>query len=86
MGYMTVFNFAGGALCMLMLQYVTGGKWGLVLRRPMEAMSRTLPLVALMFIPIVVFGKHLYQWMAVPGCQLDRARAAAWAGSTRSRR
>jgi hypothetical protein len=28
MGYMTCFNFAGGALVMLMLQYVTGGKWG----------------------------------------------------------
>ena len=25
-GYMTCFNFAGGALCLLMLQYVTGGK------------------------------------------------------------
>src|ERR1035441_6444282 len=66
MGYMTCFNFAGGALCMLMLQYVTDGKWGLILRRPIEAMSRTLPLVALMFIPVVVFGKHLYQWMLYP--------------------
>jgi len=30
---------------LLMLQYCTGGKWGLLLRRPLEAMSRTLPLV-----------------------------------------
>jgi hypothetical protein len=59
MGYMTCFNFAGGALVLLMLQYVSGGKWGLLLRRPLEAMTRTLPLVALMFIPIVVFMKHL---------------------------
>jgi hypothetical protein len=66
MGYMTCFNFAGGALCMLMLQYVSGGKWGLLLRRPLEAMSRTLPLVVLLFIPIVVLGKHLYQWMKYP--------------------
>ena len=66
MGYMTVFNFAGGGLCMLMLQYVSGGKWGQILRRPLEAMTRTLPLVALMFIPVVVFGKHLYQWMLYP--------------------
>jgi hypothetical protein len=66
MGYMTCFNFAGGALAMLMLQYVTGGKWGLLLRRPLEAMTRTLPLVALMFIPIIFFGKYLYQWIRYP--------------------
>jgi hypothetical protein len=66
MGYMTCFNFAGGALVVLMLQHVTGGKWGLLLRRPLEAMTRTLPLVALFFIPIAIFWKHLYQWAAYP--------------------
>jgi hypothetical protein len=66
MGYMTSFNFAGGALVLLMLQHVTGGKWGLLLRRPLEAMTRTLPLVALFFIPIAIFWKHLYQWAAYP--------------------
>src|ERR1039457_4698593 len=68
MGYMTCFNFAGGALVLLMLQYVSGGKWGLLLRRPREAMTRTLPLVAVMFIPILLpyFGKHLYQWILYP--------------------
>lgn len=67
-GYMTCFNLTGGALCMLMLQYVSGGKWGLLLRRPLEAMTRTLPLVAILFIPILIpfFGKHLYQWVAYP--------------------
>jgi hypothetical protein len=68
MGYMTCFNLAGGALVLLMLQYVSGGKWGLLLRRPLEAMTRTLPLVALMLIPILIpyFGKHLYQWVLYP--------------------
>lgn len=67
-GYMTCFNLAGGGLVVLMLQYVSGGKWGLLLRRPLEAMSRTLPLVALMFVPIMVpfIGGHLYQWVAYP--------------------
>ncbi len=65
-GYMTVFNFAGGGLVLLMVQYVSGGKWGMILRRPLEAMSRTLPLVGLMFIPIIFFWKHLYQWAAYP--------------------
>jgi hypothetical protein len=62
LGWMTAFTFAGGGLCMLMLQYVSGGKWGLLLRRPLEAMSRTLPLVALLFLPIGFLMKHLYLW------------------------
>ena len=66
MGYMTCFGFAGGGLALLMLQHVSGGKWGLLLRRPLEAMTRTLPLVALLFIPIAVFMKHLYQWAKYP--------------------
>ena len=66
MGYMTCFGFAGGGLVLLMLQYVTGGKWGLLLRRPLEAMTRTLWVVGLMLVPIMLFWKHLYQWAAFP--------------------
>ena len=66
LGYMTCFGFAGGGLVVLMLQYVTGGKWGLLLRRPLEAMTRTIWVVGLMFVPIVLFWKHLYQWAAFP--------------------
>src|ERR1700748_2641686 len=66
LGYMTCFGFAGGGLAMLMLQYVSGGKWGLVLRRPLEAMTRTIWLVGLMFVPIIILWKHLYQWAAFP--------------------
>jgi hypothetical protein len=66
LGYMTCFGFAGGGLVVLMLQYVSGGKWGLLLRRPLEAMTRTLWVVGLMFVPIVLLWKHLYQWAAFP--------------------
>jgi hypothetical protein len=66
MGYMTCFGFAGGGLVVLMLQYVTGGKWGLLLRRPLEAMTRTLWVVGLMLVPILLLAKHLYQWAAFP--------------------
>jgi hypothetical protein len=62
MGYMTCFGFAAGGLGLLMLQHVSGGKWGLLLRRPLEAMSRTLWLVAAMFLPIAFFMKKLYLW------------------------
>jgi hypothetical protein len=66
LGYMICFGFAGGGLVVLMLQYVSGGKWGLLLRRPLEAMTRTIWLVGLMFVPIIFLWKHLYQWAAYP--------------------
>ena len=66
LGYMICFSFAGGGLVVLMLQYVTGGKWGLLLRRPLEAMTRTIWVVGLMFVPIALLWKHLYQWAAFP--------------------
>jgi hypothetical protein len=64
MGVMTCFNFTGGALAWLLVQYLSGGKWGHVLRRPLEAMTRTIWVIVVMMIPILVFMKHLYQWAA----------------------
>jgi hypothetical protein len=66
LGYMICFSFAGGGLVVLMLQYVSGGKWGLLLRRPLEAMTRTIWLVGAMFVPVIFLWKHLYQWAAFP--------------------
>lgn len=66
LAFMLCFGFAGGGLCMLMLQYVTGGKWGLIMRRPMEAMTRTTPLLIVLFIPLIIFGKRLWLWAAYP--------------------
>src|SRR5277367_5305953 len=62
MGVMTCFNFVGGALAFLLVQYVSGGKWGAILRRPLEAMTRTIWLLVVMTIPVLLFMKHLYQW------------------------
>jgi hypothetical protein len=69
MGYMTCFNFVGGALVFLMVQYVSGGKWGQILRRPLEAMTRTIWVIIVMLLPVLLLGKHLYQWMAFPTAQ-----------------
>ena len=62
LGLVLTFGFAVGGLALLMVQYCTGGKWGLLLRRPLEAMSRTLPLVILYWLPIAFLQKHLYMW------------------------
>jgi hypothetical protein len=51
-----------GCMAWLMVQYLSGGAWGVVIRRPAEAAARTLPLLALLFIPIAIGIPYLYQW------------------------
>jgi len=51
-----------GALGLLMVTHLTGGAWGVVLRRPFEAAVRLIPFMAVLFLPIA-FGMHsLYHW------------------------
>lgn len=64
MGTITAFNFVGGALAWLLVQYLSGGKWGLILRRPLEAITRTWWVVAVLMLPILFLMPHLYQWAA----------------------
>src|ERR1700712_2186483 len=59
MGAVLCWGFSLGGMALLMVQYCSGGKWGLLIRRPLEAMSRTLWLVALMFLPIGIFMKKI---------------------------
>lgn len=65
LGLMLTFGFSVGGLALLMVQYCSGGKWGLLLRRPLEAMSRTLPLVFVYWLVIAFSLKKLYLWAAV---------------------
>ncbi len=51
-----------GSLALLMLQHLTGGAWGLVIRRVLEAATRTLPLMLILFVPIVLGLKQIYSW------------------------
>jgi hypothetical protein len=51
-----------GSLALLMLQYMSGGQWGLIGRRVFEAASRNLPAVALMFIPLLFGLPKLFIW------------------------
>jgi hypothetical protein len=62
LGLMLTFGFAVGGLALLMVQYCSGGKWGLLLRRPLEAMSRTLPMIFVFWLVPVIFMKRLYIW------------------------
>jgi hypothetical protein len=61
-GYLFWLGLALGSLAYLMLQYLTGGAWGIVSRRTLEAATRTLPLLAVLFIPIAFGLGYLYDW------------------------
>ncbi len=45
-----------------MVHHLTGGYWGLAIRRPLEAGTRTLPLVTLFVLPLFGFLGHLFSW------------------------
>ncbi len=52
-----------GCMAILMLHHLTGGDWGLPIRRPLEAGTRTFPVVLLLFLPLLFGLKRLYPWM-----------------------
>lgn len=64
--YIFAFSFwtgiSVGALALLMLQHLTGGGWGLVIRRILEAAAQTLPLMLVLFVPIVLGAHWIYSW------------------------
>lgn len=68
--YLLGFCFWGGiaigCLGILILQHLTGGSWGLVIRRVLEASAKTIPLVALLFLPILLGVTQMYEWAAHP--------------------
>ncbi len=65
--YLTAYTFwlmlALGCLSILMLHNLAGGYWGAVLRRPLEAASLTIPLMAVLFIPVLIGMPALYPWI-----------------------
>jgi len=60
LGFMLWLGVTLGSMAFLMIQHLTGGKWGMVIRRQLEAAMKTLPLMAVLFIPIIVGMPHLY--------------------------
>ncbi|MCE7984382.1 MAG: hypothetical protein DYG89_24680 [Caldilinea sp. CFX5] len=60
--YLFWLSMALGCLAIVMMHYLTGGDWGLVLRRPMEAGALTLPLLAILFVPLLFGLRTLYPW------------------------
>src|SRR5207245_10654068 len=63
-GYLYCLGIALGSLVILMLHYLSGGAWGLAVRRILEAATRTLPLLAIAFLPVALGVRRVYIWAA----------------------
>jgi hypothetical protein len=62
MGYLFWLGLALGSLGVVMMQYLTAGAWGIMTRRAFESSTRTLPLLAILFIPVAIGIPKLYDW------------------------
>jgi hypothetical protein len=60
LGFVFWLGITLGSMAFLMIQHLTGGKWGMVIRRPLEAAMKTLPLMLILFFPLVFGIPHLY--------------------------
>src|SRR5713226_6259791 len=65
------FSIVAGSLAILMLQYMTGGEWGLMIRRPLGAAARTMWVMFLFFLPVIAGMKYIYPWMNREWAQHD---------------
>jgi len=62
LGYMDWLGVTLGSMAILMIRHLTGGGWGMVIRRILGAAMRCLPLMAVLFIPILFGLPKLYLW------------------------
>jgi len=62
LAYVFWVGIALGCFAILMLQHMSGGAWGLVIRRVLESATRTFPLLAVLFIPIAIGVRSIYIW------------------------
>jgi hypothetical protein len=60
--YVFWLGIALGCLGIVMLHNLSGGRWGLAIRRLLECGMNTLPLMALLFLPLLFGLHHLYEW------------------------
>jgi hypothetical protein len=65
-----------GSIGVLLLQYLTGGAWGVMLRRILEAASRTLPVLFVLFLPILLGITYLYAWTHMADDKIIQERGA----------
>src|SRR5438105_1571093 len=62
MAYLLCLGLTLGCLALGMVHQLSGGAWGVVARRPIGAASRVMPVMTLLFLPIIFGMRQLYPW------------------------
>src|SRR2546427_4264102 len=62
LGFMAWLGVTLGSMAILMIRHLTGGGWGMVIRRILGAAMRCVPLMAALFVPILFGLPKLYVW------------------------
>jgi hypothetical protein len=57
-------SLALGGLFFVLIQYASQGGWGIVVRRIAETIFATIPVMAVLFVPVVLGLHDLYSWTA----------------------
>jgi hypothetical protein len=73
MAYMLCLGTTLGCLALGMVHQLSGGAWGVVLRRPIGGAVRVLPVLTLLFLPILFGMSRLYVWTHADAVAADEA-------------
>ena len=60
------FTILAGCFFWIIVHHAVDAEWSVVVRRQLENLSILLPVMAIFFIPVVLFRHHLYEWMSIP--------------------
>jgi hypothetical protein len=60
------FTLCAGCMFWTIVHHVTDAEWSVVVRRQLENIAVLAPVLALLFIPVLILRHHLYHWMNIP--------------------
>ena len=65
-GFFFFFTLCVGCLFWTIVHHVTDAEWSVVVRRQLENIAWLLPVMAVLFLPVLIWRKYLYRWMNIP--------------------
>jgi hypothetical protein len=76
--YLFLLGLSLGGLALVMIHNLTGGAWGLLIRRFAEAQMKMLPLMAILSLPIAFGLRHIYTWASIYVDQSESQEYLFW--------